>query len=368
MKQIRIFSLIAALVALTFTAHAQLSLEINGGSGLAYTDAPNTNLGSHLGVRLDHTLPLTPTTQLGVYVGAFGHHLSSGSLKTNRAYGELGLRISTGDRLKFFGEAGMSAERQQYRAANIQAAGGISWSTLNNIVLGGKLSAQRNVAQPDGLDGIVSGNSDVIVTPTVFVRIPLKKQKRKQLPPQVQSPAPVYDVAKVRDQLLRDSTFGQTMVKAIQVLSQKEIEPVVQNQMRWDSILLSKVTHLNQRLDAIQTQMSNNEKSPAKQWKSSYGFNCHFGTGDSLLTTNQKAQLSLWLKEHPKTSKIEVIGASSFFGNRGYDNLRLANGRANEVKKFLLVNGYKPDQITVRVRSGLSVNTADQFVNIALTY
>lgn len=368
MKQIRIFSLIAALVALTFTANAQLSLEINAGSALAYTDAPNTHMGSHLGVRLDYSHPVTPTTQLGVYAGMFSHHLSSGSLKTNRAYGELGMRLQTGDKLAFFGEAGVSAEPRQFRALNVNAGAGIQFTDSRSIVYGAKITGQRNVAQPDRLDGVVSGNSDIVVTPTVFVRIPLKKQKRKLMPPQVQSPAPVYDVARVRDQLLRDSTFGQTMVKAIQVLSQKEIEPVVQNQMRWDSILLSKVTHLNQRLDVIQTQMSNNEKPTINHWKASYGFSCHFGTGDSLLTKNQQVELAVWLKEHPKTSKIEVIGASSFFGNRGYDNLRLANGRANEVKKFLLVNGYKPDQITVKVRSAMSANTAEQYVNIILTY
>jgi outer membrane protein OmpA-like peptidoglycan-associated protein len=379
MKSLRIL-LIAALVALTTFSHAQTSFEINAGTALLYADAPTTHLSEHIGVRLNRDFRITPNIEGGIFLGAFGRRLHSGSFSRNEGRGEIGTRIAVGNRFQLFGELALSGAAREVATANLNGAMGAQWKTTNGTKFGARIAAERNVVNPDALDGVIQGNNDVVVTPSIFVRVPLfKKRKQREMPvgnhydtipPAVYEPVPVKDIAATRDALMRDSVFGKGLEQFVVQIASAIVIPMRDQLMRNDSFVLDQIQKVERRVEKAQQETLELPSAKTKAKMATIPFTWHFQAGETEPSKAQIANLQRWLDDVSnqigKPVRIEITGSTSRSGTEA-KNLEIANKRV-DCAKAALGTRFKPEQILTRIRTGNSNNVADQFVQLLLVY
>jgi outer membrane protein OmpA-like peptidoglycan-associated protein len=357
MKQIL---LIVAILATTTVANAQLTLETRLAAPIAYTDFETAKAGSEIGLRLGYDFSITPNITGGVFTGVAYRALRLGSFVRDHGYGEIGARIQTGNRFQLFGEGSITARPFRYAAANANVAMGAQWRTKANTVIGVSLSGERNIAVPDGLDNAIRGKHDIVVTPRVFVRLPLFKKQRQAKPPVVQAPAPVFSVQETRDRLLNDSVFGQAIVQLTSYLVRQETEPLRKN----DSFLLSKIQRVFQRTEVLEQQK---QEAPIQKQAKSETLTLHFKAGASDLSFEQLDGILSFVDKIPKTAQVLVIGASSSTGTK-LKNQKIAQARIDCGIEALKKSGFRSERIQTRIRPYQGYNVADQYLTYIFNY
>ena len=225
---------------------------------------------------------------------------------------------------------------------------GISYEWNNYLRF--ELESSYNQVYNDGFDGFDGATgSDSYLTTSIGVAYTFGSVSQK----------PMYSI----------NYFGEGYLQSTAMVSSQEVAEVSTLDTSRIIALEERATSLDRKLQEAEMKIEElekaktDEKPPVTVETDKDPVTLYFDSNSSLLTKDTKRQLLADLEgKIENNQKLEVIGYADMYGKEDY-NSGLKQKRANAVKEFLKVLGYKSENINIQAGESRDLLPQNQFLN-----